>query len=108
MHRLIKEELRVALLAKFKEITGGVRYTNVDPHKIKNIIKKNTELRRVNEAMRESIHGVGVTVNQLAKSSVSLKKENFVTAGMDLHLRDIGVSIDKLNQLFNDVYMKVL
>jgi hypothetical protein len=108
LHRLIKEELRVSLLSKFREIAGGVGYTNCDPHKIKSIIKKNAQLKSVNEAVRESIHSVGVTVNQLAKSSVALKKESYNNAGMDLHLRDIGQSIDKLNQLFNDIYHKVL
>lgn len=109
LHRLIKDELKVAMLGKFKDLCGGDgSFSNADPHKIKQIIKKNQSLRDVNKTMRESIHSVGVTVNQLAKSSVMLKKEAFVSAGMDLHLRDIGSSIDKLNHLFNDVYLRVL
>ena len=58
--------------------------------------------------MRESIHSVGVTVNQLAKSSVGLKNEQPVSAPAANHLKDIGSCIDKLNHLFNDVYLRVL
>ena len=58
--------------------------------------------------MRDNIHSLGVTVNQLAQTSVNLKKETYVNASMDKHLRDMASSIDKLNHLFNDVYIKVM
>ena len=64
--------------------------------------------KATNEEMRESMHKVGVAVNQLAKTSFDLKNENFIDARMDKQIRDIAVSIDTLNHLFNDVHLKVL
>ena len=106
--RLIKEELKQNILQKFNELSGLPGMTNVDPHKIKEILKKASQLKHTNEGMRDNIHSLGVTVNQLAQTSVNLKKETYVNAGMDKHLRDIASSIDKLNHLFNDVYLKVM
>lgn len=108
LQRLIKDELKQTLLAKFKELTGDPGFTNCDPSKINLIMQKAEEMRDANEVMRDNIHSLGVTVNQLALSSVKLKQEGFINSDMDVHLRDIASSIDKLNHLFNDVYLKVM
>jgi len=96
------------VLHKVKQLVGQPGFTNCDPHKIKQIISKTEEVQTTNQLMRDCMHSVGVTVNQMARSSVQLKNDAYVTAGMDGHLRDIGSGIDKLNQLFNDCYLKVL
>lgn len=67
-------------MAKVKEIDTGESYQNCDPYKIEEILENTRRLRTTNEGIRESIHKVGVTVNQLAKTSYSLKNDNFVNA----------------------------
>lgn len=58
--------------------------------------------------MRGSIHQVGVHVNQLTKNLLGLRKEPVISKFMDSQLQEISKSIDSLNHLFNDVYMKAL
>lgn len=82
--------------------------SNCDPFKIQSVLDHAAQLKATNEEMRESMHKVGVAVNQLAKTSFDLKNENFIDTRMDKQIRDIAVSIDTLNHLFNDVHLKVL
>ena len=90
LERIIQDELRRNIMAKVKEIDTGESYQNCDPYKIEEILENTRRLRTTNEGIRESIHKVGVTVNQLAKTSYSLKNDNFVNAQMETQIRDIA------------------
>ena len=75
----MKQNLQV----KLRELKLGQAHSNCDPFKIQSVLENAAQLKATNEEMRDSMHKVGVAVNQLAKTSFDLKNENFVDARMD-------------------------
>lgn len=107
LQKLFHDILKVNILHEFRNAIGNPNFTDIDPYKVKFILKKMDVLKETNEEMRDHIHTIGVMVNQLAQSSVKLKQDYHSTSA-DAHLREIGSAIDKLNHLFNDIYLKVM
>lgn len=66
LNRMIRVELKENLLVKIKDLVGEPGYSDIDPSKIKFILKKAKELKGTNDEMRDGIHSLGVLVNQLA------------------------------------------
>lgn len=56
------------------ELTGEPGYSDIDFEKIAYIVEKSNELQESNEEIRDAVHSLGVLVNQLAQSTVNLKR----------------------------------
>ena len=74
LQNLIRRELKQSLLFKIDDLIGAPGFSGIDPANIKFILKKAAELKSTNDEMRDGIHSLGVLINQLALSSVNLKK----------------------------------
>ena len=95
-------------MKKIEQLLGEPGYGNIDIPKVRSVMKMASELKQTNDEMKTGIHSFGVLVNQLAQSSVGLKKNVFISSESDVHMKDIAQSIDSLNHLFNDIYLKVM
>ena len=108
LQRIIHDELRQNILAKVKELGANQAFTNCDPFKIRSILEHHSAIKASNEAIRSQAHQVGVTVNQLAKTLVDMKKDVHVEQKASGFIQELAKNIDRLNHLFNDVHLRVL